>query len=40
LTTVVLASIDGGLLLAKTKRTSPPARDLDHLRATVEWELT
>src|SRR3982074_2176759 len=41
LTTVVLASIEGGLLLAKTKKDIAPLRAIsDHLRATVERELT
>jgi TetR/AcrR family transcriptional repressor of lmrAB and yxaGH operons len=41
LTTVVLASIEGGLLLTKTKKDIAPLRAIsDHLRATVERELT
>jgi TetR/AcrR family transcriptional repressor of lmrAB and yxaGH operons len=40
LTTIVLASIEGGLLLAKTKKDIAPLRAIAvHLRATVESEL-
>jgi TetR/AcrR family transcriptional repressor of lmrAB and yxaGH operons len=41
LSTVVLASIEGGLLLAKTKKDIAPLRAIAaHLRATVEGDLT
>jgi TetR/AcrR family transcriptional repressor of lmrAB and yxaGH operons len=40
LTTVVLASIEGGLLLAKTKKDIAPLRAIaGHLRATLEKEI-
>ncbi|HEV7975265.1 TetR/AcrR family transcriptional regulator [Amycolatopsis sp.] len=40
LTTVVLASIEGGLLLAKTKRDIAPLRAIAvHLRGTIEREV-
>jgi TetR/AcrR family transcriptional repressor of lmrAB and yxaGH operons len=40
LTTIVLASIEGGLLLAKTKKDIAPLRAIaGHLRATLEKEI-